>query len=42
MFKTFSAACVIATASAMNIKAVPEWIGGFVTGMTGENHLDKI
>jgi hypothetical protein len=43
MFKTFAASCVLAaTASAMDIKSVPEWIGGFVTGMTGENHLDEI
>ena len=42
MFKTFSAACIIACASAMEVKGAGEWIGGFLTGMVGENHLTEI
>ena len=44
MRTAFAAAAIAATTSAAQIdaKAIPDWIAGFVFGMTGDNHLDEI
>ena len=41
--KTFAASAVIAaSASAFDIVAVPDFVAGFIYGMTGDNHLTEI
>ena len=41
--KTFAASAVIAaSASAFDALAVPEFVAGFMYGMTGDNHLSEI
>ena len=41
--KTFAASAVIAvSASAFDVMAVPDFVAGFIYGMTGDNHLTEI
>jgi len=40
--KSFAAVCLAASASAFSAKAVPDWVAGFMYGMTGDNHLAEI
>jgi len=40
--KTFATACLAATATAFDAIAVPDFISGFIYGMTGDNHLTEI
>ena len=40
--KTFAAAAIAASASAFDAMAVPDFIAGFMYGMTGDNHLAEI
>ena len=42
MKTTFAAACLAASTTAFDIKAVPEFVAGMVFGLTGENHLVEI
>ena len=44
MRTTFVTAAVAATASAveMDAKAVPDFLAGFIFGLTGDNHLEEI
>ena len=44
MRTTFVAAAIAATSSAdtIDVKAIPDWIAGFVFGLTGDNHLTEI
>ena len=39
---TFASALVAATASALDVLAVPDFTAGFIYGMTGANHLEEI
>jgi hypothetical protein len=39
---TFASALIAASASALDIKAVPHYTAGFIYGMTGANHLHEI
>ena len=39
--RTFAAAVIAAVANA-DAMAVPDWIAGFIYGMTGDNHLTEI
>ena len=41
--KSFAASAVIAaSASAFDAMAVPDFVAGFIYGMTGDNHLSEI
>ena len=40
--KTFAAAAIAASATAFDAKSVPEFIAGFMFGMTGDNNLTEI
>lgn len=40
--RTFAAAAIAASASAFDAMAVPDWIAGFMYGMTGDNNLTEI
>ena len=40
--KAFAAAIIAASASAFDAMAVPDFIAGFMYGMTGDNHLAEI
>lgn len=40
--RTFAAAVIAATANAFDAMAVPDWIAGFIYGMTGDNQLTEI
>jgi len=40
--RTFTAACLAASATAFDVKEVPEFVAGFLFGMTGDNHLTEI
>ena len=40
--KTFAAAIIAASASAFDAMAVPDFVAGFMYGMTGDNHLAEI
>jgi len=40
--KAFAAACIAASASALSPMAVPDFVAGFMFGMTGQNHLTEI
>ena len=41
--KTFAASAVIAaSASAFDVLAVPDFVAGFIYGMTGDNHLTEV
>jgi len=41
--KTFAASAVIAvSASAFDVMAVPDFVAGFIYGMTGDNNLTEI
>jgi len=40
--KTFATACLAASATAFDVKSVPEFVAGFMFGMTGDNHLAEI
>ena len=41
--RTFAAAAVIAAyASAFDVMAAPDFVAGFIYGMTGDNHLTEI
>lgn len=42
MLKSFATTMIIASASAMNVVSVPEWMAGFIYGMAGSNHLDEL
>jgi hypothetical protein len=42
MKSIFATALVAATATALNAKAVPDYIAGWVYGMTGDNHLTEL
>jgi hypothetical protein len=41
MKSIFATALVAATASALDAKAVPDYLAGFVYGFTGDNHLTE-
>ena len=40
--KTFAAAVIAASASALDAMSIPDFITGFMFGMTGDNHLAEI
>jgi len=40
--KTFAAACLAASATAFDAVSVPDFVAGFIFGMTGDNHLAEI
>ena len=40
--KAFAAATIAASASAFDAMAIPDWIAGFMYGMTGNNNLTEI
>lgn len=41
--RTFAAAAVMAAyASAFDVMAAPDFVAGFIYGMTGDNHLTEI
>ena len=40
--RTFAAAAIAATSSAFEVMAVPDFVAGFMYGMTGANHLTEI
>ena len=40
--KTFAAAAIAASATAFDAVSVPEFIAGFMFGMTGDNNLAEI
>ena len=40
--KAFAAAVIAASASAFDAMAVPDFVAGFIYGMTGDNHLSEI
>ena len=40
--KTFAAAVIAASASALDAMSIPDFIAGFMFGMTGDNHLAEI
>ena len=42
MKTVFSAALVAASASALDVMAVPDFVAGLVYGLTGDNHLTEI
>lgn len=44
MRTTFATAAIVATASAVTIdvKAVPDWVAGFIYGLTGDDNLTEI
>lgn len=44
MRTTFTTAAIIATTSAatLDAMAVPDWVAGFIYGLTGDNHLTEI
>lgn len=39
---TFAAALIAASASALDTLAIPDYVAGFIYGMTGDNHLQEI
>ena len=40
--RTFAAAAIAASASAFDVMAVPDFVAGFMYGMTGDNNLTEI
>ena len=44
MRTAFATAAIVATSSAytLDVKAVPDWVAGFIYGLTGDNNLDEI
>jgi len=42
MRTSFVTASIAATATAMDAMAVPDFIAGFIFGLTGDNHLEEI
>ena len=42
MRTAFAYAAIVATSSALDAKAIPDWVAGFVYGLTGNNHLSEI
>ena len=40
--KTFAAALIASSASAFDAESIPDFIAGFIYGMTGDNHLAEI
>jgi len=41
--RTFAAAAIMAaSASAFDVMAAPDFVAGFIYGMTGDNHLTEI
>lgn len=40
--KTFAAALIATSASAFDAMSIPDFIAGFIYGMTGDNHLAEI
>ena len=40
--KTFAVAVIAASASAFEAMSVPDFVAGFIYGMTGDNHLVEI
>ena len=39
---TFAGAAIVATASALEPMAIPDWVAGFIFGLTGDNNLEEI
>ena len=42
MRTAFATAAIVATTSALDVKAVPDWIAGFIFGLTGDNNMTEI
>ena len=41
--RTFAAAAIMAaSASALDVMAAPDFVAGFIYGLTGDNHLTEI
>lgn len=40
--KAFAAAAIAASANAFDAMSVPDFVAGFIYGMTGDNHLTEI